>query len=143
MTAARPLATEGQLVRMLQQALPYALPDVLVFSRPIVNAQATARGNTWRVRAGVPGQADLYAVARGGLHVEIETKSFAGHDRGRLQTAQIAWRRRCQELDIPHLVLRALRGEAPGATVERWVREVRSVFETHPLGRGATDPLQT
>lgn len=119
-----PAASEAQLLKSFLEAVPYRIPGTLVFTRPMVNARATAGGRTWHVRAGVPGQCDLYAVARGGKHVEIEGKSA----RGQLRDAQIAWQKRCVELEIPHLVLRARKGEAPSDTVTRWCDELRSIL---------------
>jgi len=119
-----PAATEGQLLKSFLEAVPYRIPGCLVFERPIVNARATAAGRTWHVRSGVPGMADAYCVAPGGKHVEIEGKSA----RGQLRDAQIAWQKRCAELEIPHLVLRARKGEAPSDTVSRWCDELRSIL---------------
>lgn len=83
---------------------------------------AQLRDGSW-VRAGIPGQADAYAYVRGGLVVEIETKSAAG----RLEAAQRAWRDFCRDWGVTYLVLRAGRNEAPGATVARWLEELGRV----------------
>lgn len=112
---------ERDYQRAFLLAVPAKLPGVLIFERPIVNARATNdRGATWRVRAGVAGQADVYVVAKGGLHVECEMKSA----RGRLAVAQKAWRARCRELGIPHLTLRATKNEPLVECVDRWVGEL-------------------
>jgi hypothetical protein len=109
---------ERDYVRAFILAVPKYLPEVLIFERPIVNARATnEKGQQWRVRAGVPGQADAYAVARGGRHVELEMKSA----RGVLADQQKAWRARCRELGIPHLVLRVGKDEALQDCVQRWI----------------------
>ena len=110
---------ELDLGAILTERLPYALPDVLIFRRSILNVET--KGG-WRARAGVPGQADYYAVTRGGRHVELETTAA----RGRLRPAQEAWRARCEALAIPYRVLRAAPGEAPEATVARWIEEIRA-----------------
>jgi hypothetical protein len=121
---------ERTAMRAFILRVPQALPDVLVFERPIVNATATnERGATWRVRTGVPGMSDLYVVASGGRHVEIETKAL----RGVLATAQQAWRLRCTELAIPHLVLRVGKGETLEACVNRWVESLRKVLVTQEI----------
>jgi hypothetical protein len=115
-----PDLNETDLLHLFIARVPYALPGVRVFRRPIINATATAHGRTFHVRNGITGQADAYAITRGGLHVELETKAATG----RLAEAQSAWRSFCQEFSIPHLVLRAERYEHPDATVERWIREL-------------------
>jgi hypothetical protein len=117
----KPLASEGDLLSMLMQAVPYAIPDALIFRRPIINAR-TDQG--WRARAGVRGQADAYMVMAGGRHIEIETKA-AVH---KWYPQQRAWRARCEELRIPYLMLRAGPGEAPADTVERWIAEIKAIL---------------
>lgn len=91
--------------------------------RNIINV-ATVHGA--RVRNGIKGQADAFALTRGGLHIELETKAA----RGVLAEAQERWRDACQAAGIPHLVLRARRGETPGETVTRWIDELRAVVES-------------
>ena len=113
-----PHASEGDLVGMLLEAAPYALTHVRIFRRPVFNVQAV---QGFRARAGIPGQADLYAVVKGSArHIELEAKLATG----RMAVAQKSWRAFCLEWSIPHLVLRAQPGEAPGDTVQRWVREI-------------------
>lgn len=119
-----PLATETELKWQFIATVPFALANVLVFDRPILHVQATAKGRTWHQRAGVPGQADAYAVARGGLHVELEMKSA----RGVVAEKQELWRRRCERLRVPHLVLRARKNELPADTVMRWIEELRAAI---------------
>ena len=113
-----PLATENELRDAFVAMVPFQLPDVRVFVRTILNVEA--KGG-WRARAGIPGQCDLYAVRKGGLHIEIECKA-AKH---KWYRAQIAWREFCQEWSIPYLVLRALPGEHPHTTVGRWIGLLR------------------
>ena len=118
----KPSHSETDLLHMFLEAVPYALPDVLVFRRSIIN---TISVHGFNARNGIPGQADAYVVGRGGRHLELETKA----SRGRLGEAQVRWRARCLALEVPHLVLRAGKGEAPGDTVARWVGEVRAAME--------------
>jgi hypothetical protein len=122
MSGVKPLASEGDLVVMLIEATPYVLPTVRIFRRPILNVQAT---EGFRVRAGVPGQADLYAMVKGGRHIELEAKAA----RGTMREKQKAWRAFCESWGVPHLVLRALPGELPGVTVNRWIEEIRAVAQ--------------
>jgi hypothetical protein len=70
-------------------------------------------------RAGIPGQCDLYALARGGWHGEVELKRF-----GRLNEAQERWRDWCIDWGVSWILLEADRSEAPAVTVDRWVREL-------------------
>jgi hypothetical protein len=120
------IMTESDIVRAFLIAVPEHIPDCLVFQRPIVNATATAKGKSWRVRAGVPGQADCYAVASGGIHVELEMKAA----RGVMAEHQLRWRERCFELHIPHLVLRAKANEDATETVMRWVDALHEVINS-------------
>lgn len=103
-------------------AVPFALPDVRVFRR---NVLSVAKADGRRVRAGIKGQSDYYALIRGGGHVEIEAKSATGS----LSPAQRRWQSFCRSFDIPHLVVEGRRNEAPPATVGRWVDELRATIE--------------
>jgi hypothetical protein len=118
----KPPASEGDLVSMLLEAAPFALPRLRIFRRPIINTRST---EGFRVRTGIPGQADCYAVVAGGRHIELEAKAARGH----LETAQKAWREWCRAFEVPHLVLRAKAGEPPGDTVQRWIEEIRAVAQ--------------
>lgn len=111
---------ETDLLHIFIERVPHTIPHVRVFRRSIINATATAGGRLFRVRNGIEGQADAYAIVRGGGHVEIEAKAAVG----RMRDAQKRWREWCQFWAIPHLVIRARRDEAPEETVARWVREL-------------------
>jgi len=111
---------ETDLLHAFIARAPYVLPDVRVFRRNIINATATAKGRTWRVRNGVAGQADAYALVKGGMHIEIETKAATG----RLEAEQRNWRSFCGSFDVPYLELRAEKDESPETTVKRWVGEL-------------------
>lgn len=114
------LASETDLLHAWIAHVPYALPHVRVFRRMVLNVETT-RG--FRARNGIPGQADAYALVRGGGHVEIETKSA----RGQLQAKQQAWRHFCAGFAIPHLVLRVAKSELPAVTIQRWTNELHAI----------------
>ena len=117
------LMSELELMRFFMAEAAVHLPAVRVFRREIVNAEVTKGGKRFHLKAGIKGQADLYAIVIGGMHVELECKAA----KGRLLEEQKAWRAFCHERRIPHLVLRAKPGEHPASTVERWVSELREV----------------
>jgi hypothetical protein len=136
------IMSETDLVKSFLLAVPRELPDVLVFERPIIQ-HATVKSNRgakdWHLNVGVPGQADCYAVGRGGLHVELEMKAL----KGRLGELQKAWRARCLELGIPHLVLRAGKGETAEATVATWVQRLRATIAEQDWRHFVPDDLGT
>ena len=72
-----------------------------------------------KFRSGLPGQADLYALARGGWHGEVEVKRYT-----KLSPEQEHWRDWCREWGVPWLCVEARRDEAPTSTVDRWVAEL-------------------
>jgi hypothetical protein len=111
---------ETDLLHMLIERVPFDLPDVRVFRRNIINRVVEERGRKFTLKNGIKGQADAYALVRGGLHVELETKAA----RGAMRDEQWAWRSFCHRFGIPHLVLRARPDEHPSATVERWIEEL-------------------
>lgn len=117
---------EHDLLWALIVKVPTVLPYVRIYRRDILNVTASARGRSWRVRAGIPGQADAYALTKSGEHIEIETKAAAG----RMADEQKAWRAFCLEWRIPHLVLRERKGETPDQTVNRWIAELEEVAMT-------------
>lgn len=106
---------------MFVQGAAYLVPTCRVFRRSIINVET--KGG-WRAKAGIKGQADYYAIVRGGRIVELETKAA----RGVLEEAQKAWRAFCIDWQIPHLVLRAQRNEAPSDTVQRWCEELKEAI---------------
>ena len=118
--AVTPLASEYDLSKDFIQAVPFALPHVRVFLRTILSVETKAG---WWAKAGVKGQADMYALVRGGRHIEIETKAA----RHKWYAEQLAWRAYCQDAEIPYLMLRANPGEHPSDTVTRWVEALRAV----------------
>src|SRR4029077_466222 len=73
------------------------------------------------MRAGIKGQADVYGIARGGRHVEIEVKNL----KGKLTPEQVAWQRFCTEWGISHVVVRPGEGESDEEAVARWCGEIR------------------
>lgn len=123
MTRRKPFAKESKLLEMLIEQAPFHLP-VRIFLRPIYRrmlAVSPKTGKTFRLNAGFPGQADAYALVKGGRHIELETKSA----RGEMREAQISWSLWCNGWGIPHLVLRAKAKELPNQTVARWIEEIR------------------
>lgn len=116
----RPLLNETDLLHLYIERVPFALPHVRVFRRNVINRTVSEGDRKYTLRNGIKGQADAYALVRGGLHVEIETKAASGT----LRDAQERWREFCIAHEIPHLVLRAKKDEAPTVTIERWVSEL-------------------
>ena len=108
---------ETDLLHLFIQRAPLSLPDCRVFRRNVLNVE-TKQG--FRARNGIRGQADCYAITRGGRHVEIETKAA----RGQLAEAQKRWREFCVSFGVPHLVLRAHFKETADETVARWIVEL-------------------
>lgn len=121
------------------ESVPHVLVGVRVYNRPIFHG-AQIKGS--RVSAGIAGQADLYAIVPGGLHIEIETKSATAKVRKR----QEAWREHCRLHAIPYMMPRARLGEDVEQVVQRWVRELRQLIsdtlrtiETPAYRRGQWD----
>lgn len=117
-----PAINETDLLHLLMQRAPLAIPELWRIERRNIINVATVHGA--RVRNGVRGQADAFALTKGGRHVEIETKSA----RGVLEEAQRRWRAACAAASVPHLVLRARPRETPDETVSRWIEELRAVI---------------
>ena len=124
-TPATPEMNETELLMKFIAEVPEAMPHVRVFRRTIINAEVARNGRSFRLKAGIKGQADAYAYVDGGRVVEIETKAA----KGRLLDEQKAWRAFCHARRIPHLVLRAKAGEHPAATVERWIGELQTCLK--------------
>jgi hypothetical protein len=114
---------EIPLMQAFQHAATFALPHVRLFRREVLRAQIQGR----QVKAGIRGQADLYALAHGGLHVELEVKALDG----RLSPEQKAWRDWCVKGEIPWMLLKPEKGEEPDATVARWVSELRALVDSN------------
>lgn len=108
--------TEGQLMALFMYEASRVLKHIRVFRRQIVQANIDGR----QVRAGIKGQADIYAYSRGGGVIELELKSATG----RLSREQGHWRDWCHEWGVPWMLLQAHHGEPGPETVMRWVREV-------------------
>lgn len=116
--------SEHDLLALFIREAPKALPDLRVFRRNIIRQTVKRDGREVHLRNGIPGQADAYALLRGGRHVEIETKAATG----RMRVAQERWRAFCSAWGVPHLVLKARAGEALADTVTRWIDELRGVL---------------
>src|SRR5580698_4791972 len=120
------LPLETEYVRGLMARAAVEIPDVRLFRRNTGMVPVDDRV----FRAGIPGQCDLYALAKGGRHYEIECKRF-----GRLSEAQGRWQAWCLMWGVPWLLLEVRRTEQPAETVTRWVREV-SAFVGIPSSLG-------
>jgi len=108
-------------VKLLLEA-PKRLPDLRLFRRNVIAVRVEER----TVHAGIAGQADLYGYVRGGRVLEIELKGV-----GRpLNPKQKLWQAWCLEWSVPHVVLRAERGETAEETVERWIGELAGMIAT-------------
>ena len=116
--------SEHDLLALFIREAPKALPDLRVFRRNIIRQTVNRDGREVHLRNGIPGQADAYALLKGGCHVEIETKSATG----RMRAAQERWRAFCAAWGVPHLVMKARAGEEPADTVARWIEELRGVL---------------
>jgi hypothetical protein len=112
------LETPLQIALLL--ATPARLPAMRLFRRNI--GVARMRGGHV-VEFAIAGQCDLYAITRGGGHIEVELKS----ERGTLSKVQREWRDWCLEMSVPYLLLRAARGETIEQSVDRWCGELAEV----------------
>jgi hypothetical protein len=114
---------ETDYVHALMARASVALPDVRLFRRNTGLIRLEHKGDPRVFRAGIPGQADIYALGRGGQHYEIEVKRF-----GKLSEAQERWRDWCRSWDVPWLLLEVRRAEPETETVHRWMRELVEFF---------------
>ncbi len=107
---------ETDLLWLFIQRVPQAIPGAHIERRNIIKGARIGKTD-YRISNGVEGQCDSFAVLPGALHVECETKAIEG----RLSPAQKRWKARCDQLGIPHLVLRQCAGESADETVAKWV----------------------
>lgn len=137
-----PSVIESDLQNAYILAVPARFPRMRVFRRNIIAAQLT--GGHW-VRAGIPGQCDLYAMVRRfcpidcacehpepcpyhfALPIEIECKNVCTVTTDK----QEKWRAFCEEWGIPYLCLRARADETPDATVTRWLEETAMLLSLY------------
>jgi len=116
---------ESTLQTALLLAAPRELPDLRLFRRNIGTSHVVRKGGGVRaITFGVAGQSDLYALVRGGKHIEIELKSATG----RLTTDQAGWAAFCHSWGVQHIVLHAEPDETTEQTIQRWCSELRSVM---------------
>lgn len=115
---------ETDLLKLFIDRAPFTLPMLRIFRRNIIRRKAQIEGREVMLVNGIKGQADAYALVRGGRHIEIETKSATG----KLRAAQERWRAYCLREGIPYLQPRALKGETPDDTVSRWIEELRAIL---------------
>jgi hypothetical protein len=116
------MTLESTLQTALLLAAPRELPDIRLFRRNVGVARLRG-GHT--VSFAVAGQCDLYALVRGGKHIEVELKQ-AGAPK-RIPPDQQAWADFCLDWGVPHIVLRAAPTETVGDTIVRWCAELRAV----------------
>jgi hypothetical protein len=116
---------EGDYQRAFLARAAVEFPGVRFFRRN--TGAITLEGRVFR--AGIPGQCDLYVLGRGGWHGELEVKRY-----GSLTPEQERWRDWCIEWGVPWECVRVRRGtlgdESPAATVDRWVKEVRTWLDS-------------
>jgi len=112
---------EVDYMRALQARATAELQDVRLFRR---NTGLVRMQDDRVFRAGIPGQADLYALGRGGQHYEIECKRY-----GRLGESQERWRDWCLAWGVPWLLLEVRKGEVEVETIDRWMSELRAFLE--------------
>ena len=116
--------SEHDLLALFIREAPKALPNLRVFRRNIINRVVMIEGRKVHLVNGIPGQGDAYALLKGGRHVEIETKAA----RGTMRAGQERWRGFCAAWQIPHLTLKARKGETAAVTVDRWIEELRGAL---------------
>ncbi len=117
---------ETDIVRLFVLRVSRDLPDARAFIRTIVDRVVEIEGRKVRLISGIPGQGDVDVFLRGGRRIEVEAKAA----RGKMREAQERWQAFCHDFAIPHLVVRARKGEAPEETVTRWVAELRDLVES-------------
>ena len=105
---------------------PREIPNLRLFVRTIMRVHLTDPDRTYAI--GQKGQADLWGLYRGGLHIELELKTA----KGTMLKRQLAWEAFCRGWDIPHFKLRARVGESAEETVGRWCGEIRAVVNRSP-----------
>jgi hypothetical protein len=110
---------EISLMREFMYGAAVALPNVRLFRRNVAKIKVEDR----MIATGITGQCDLYAIVRGGRHIEIELKSKFG----KLSEEQIRWCLWCRSWDVTWVALRQLPKETPAQTVSRWIKELRSI----------------
>ena len=112
-------ARELALTAKFIEAVPGLFPCARAFRRNILNVTARddRTGRTFRARAGISGQADVYVYVRGGQVIECELKS----ESGRMRPGQLEWREFCRNWDIPHVVLQARPGLDDEKVLLEWL----------------------
>lgn len=114
------MSLESTLQAALLLAAPARLPSLRLFRRNVLAVRIDGRS----VRAGIKGQSDLYGMVQGGRHIEVELKGVGKP----LSPEQKAWQAWCVEWGVPHVVLRAAKGETVEGTVERWIGELAALI---------------
>ena len=108
---------EGAYQRAYLVAAGSCFPDHRFFRR---NVGLIRMGHGRVFRSGIPGQADIYVIGKGGWHGEIEIKRF-----GSLSPEQTDWMHWCLEWTVPWIMLRVGKKETQAATISRWLAETQ------------------
>ncbi len=112
-------ATETELRRFYVAECTERFLDARLFIRNVGQFQ-DERGNVFK--AGITGQADVWGWLYRPPHpmpLEIELKNVRTPER----PGQKAWKAYCDSNRVPHLKLRAKKGETPRQVIDRWVAE--------------------
>ncbi len=116
---------ETALVKLFIARVPIVLPNVRAFERTIIDRVVDIHGKKVRLRSGIPGQSDVWALVKGGRHIEIEAKAI----HGRMGDDQKRWKAFCDAGWCEHMIVYERETEFPHETVERWCQELRAVVE--------------
>jgi hypothetical protein len=114
-------ATETELRRFYVAKCTAVILDARLFVRNVGQFQDD-RGNVFK--AGITGQADVWGWlfrddGTWPMPLEIELKNV----RTKESDGQRAWKAYCDSNGVPHLKLRAKKGETPRQVVDRWIEE--------------------
>jgi hypothetical protein len=118
--------SESNAQKLLLLRAPENLPTLRLFRRNVGMGIFDGR----KVRFGIKGQCDLYAIVDGGRHIELECKSVDG--RIKPESPQAHWRDWCFAHHVPWLCLTEGQCETPEQTVSRWIVEITAIPGSTP-----------